>query len=275
MRTDFTCTATRTSLRLGSICALSMLLGCAAAPAGPRGPLMGPGVEIATDMSYAYGRGDLTTPDGTRATGSADDLGNPLTIFPRRLEGRVSPVEWMDVGGQLGWLDGGLDLRLGLPAQPGRFIAFALAAGYDWGSGGVVPDTDLTRSKWIRLEAYPSLDRRAGRAWLVIAAGLDSGTFYHEVADPNPPDSPEGNYRQSAFSLIRQETRLETSIGVFGTTGARKGGGGSFLFSVTPYFVLDGGPPEVTCAGCTAEASAYRQSWGIVAVARFALRYGL
>jgi len=235
---------------------------------------MGPGVEIATDLSYAYGRGDLTTPEGTKANGSADDLGTPVTFFPRRLEGRVSPVEWMDVGGQVGWLDGGVDLRLGLPGDPSRLIAFNLAAGYDWGSGGLIPDTSLARSKWIRLEAYPSLDRLNGRARLVLAAGLDSGTFYHEVADPNPPDSPEGDYRQPAFSLIRHETRLETSVGVFGTTGGGKGGGGSFLFSVSPYFVLDAGPPEATCAGCTAEASAYRQGWGIVAVARYALRYG-
>jgi hypothetical protein len=236
---------------------------------------MGPGVEIATDLSYAYGQGDVTTPDGTRASGSADDLGSPLTIVPRRLEGRVSPIKWMDVGGQVGWLDGGVDLRLGLPAEPGRLIAFNLAAGYDWGSGGVVPDTNLARSRWVRLEAYPALDPLVGRVRLVLAAGLDSGTFYHEVAYPLPPDAPEGNYRQPAYSLIRHETRLETSAGIFAATGTGKSAIASFLFSVSPYFVLDSGAPQATCASCANQASAYREGWGMVFVSRFAFRYGL
>ncbi len=266
--------ATPAPVNICWICVLAMIVGCAVAPAGPRGPLMGPGLEIATDFSYAYGQGDLITPDGTRASGSSDDLGSPLTVFPRRLEARVSPVESVDLGGQVGWLDGGLDLRVGLPAYPDRLIAFDLDAGYDWGSGGVVSDTSLARSRWIRLEAYPAVDRHAGRVRLVLAAGLNSGTFYHEVAFPVPRDSPEGNYRQPAYSLIRHETRLETSAGIFAATSSRKGGLASILFTVSPYFIVDAGPPQATCALCTNDVSTYRQGWGIVAVARFALRYG-
>jgi hypothetical protein len=108
----------------GIIGLVFIAMSCAAAPPGPRGPLMGPGAEIALDYSYAYGQGAAVLEDGSRTSGRADYYWTELAVIPRRLEARVSPVAWMDVGGQIGWVDGGADLRIGLPARPGDSRAF-------------------------------------------------------------------------------------------------------------------------------------------------------
>ena len=158
---------------------------CAAAPAGPRGPLVGPGVEAAADLSYAYGHGEATLTDGTATTGGADNFWRGATVFPRRLEGRLSPLKWMDVGGQLGWIDGGADARVGLPAFDGWPVAVNLAAGFATGSLGPFKDTKAQRSRWLRLEAYPRVPL-AENAFLVLALGLNTGDFYHQLPDPRP-----------------------------------------------------------------------------------------
>ena len=72
-----------------------------------------------------------------------------------------------------------------------------------------------------------------------------------------------------AFQTLRRETRLETSIGAFLYPEPRA----SLLITVSPYFVLDAGPPQAVCSGCQPLAS-YRQEWGFVVVTRFALHLG-
>ena len=214
-----------TALRkLPAILALALAASaCAAAPPGPRGPLMGPGIELATDWSYAYGPGEATLDDGTS----------------RRLEGRLSPLKWVDVGGQIGWIGGGADARIGLPAVDGRWLAFDLAAGFETGEAGFFKETKPTRATWLRLAAYPLL--------------------------PSPRDD---GLAPSHVQTIRRETRLETSIGVF-YAPARFA---TVQLTVNPYFVLDAGSPERACDACA--IAGYRQQWGIVAVTRLALRRG-
>jgi len=247
--------------------------GCAAAPPGPRGPLLGPGVEAATDLSFTYGHGDATLTDGTKTSGRPDDFWGGATVLPRRLEARISPIPWADIGGQLGWLDGGADVRVGLPARDGWPVAVDLAAGFATGELGPYHDTKLQRFRWLRLEVYPRLSTGEWGTSLVLALGLSSGDFYHQLPDsrPDPRDGTDA-IGPSSVNLIRRETRLETSLGLFFLPDMD--GGLSMLITVSPYFVLDAGAIGTVCGGCVDEIATYRQSWGVVLVSRFALRYG-
>lgn len=50
----------------------AVALGCAAAPAGPRGPMTAAGIGLAGDMSVAAGNARLKQSDGTTIRDSAD-----------------------------------------------------------------------------------------------------------------------------------------------------------------------------------------------------------
>lgn len=247
------------------------LTGCASAPPGPRGPLLGPGIEGAIDWSYANGPAEAVLPDGTIAKANADNFWSSATIFPRRLEARISPLPWVDVGGQIGWLDGGLELRVGLPALGGRFLPVNLAAGFD--TGRVSPFKDMDRSlgsRWLRAEAYPLLTSGRQSLRLVLAAGLDVGRFFHEFDDPRPTTQFYDNFGAPVVDLRRRETRIETSIGVF----YQPAGFTSVMFTVSPYFVVDASDLRGDCASCQANVTSYREDWGLVFVSRFAFRHG-
>jgi hypothetical protein len=243
------------------------VLGCAAAPAGPRGPLLGRGVDLALDYSYAYGAGSATLADGTPTSGGADVLGPDIPILPRRLELRASPLPWADVGGQIGWLGGGFDARVGLPAAADRKLALNLAVGYETGDVGPFKDAKPSRSRWLRLEAYPMIPNADKAVRLVLAVGVNTGTFYHELSDPRPDDPACDTYCPDVVGFTRRETRLETSAGVF-----LQGRPASFVFTASPYFVLDAGAPQGRTAGEEVPAS-HRQAWGIVFVGRWSIGY--
>jgi hypothetical protein len=241
--------------------------GCASAPPGPRGPLMGPGIEVATDWSYAYGPGEATVADGSTSKGGADYYWSSFAIFPRRLEARLSPIKWVDIGGQIGWLGGGADIRVGLPALEGTPVAFNLAAGFETGEAGFFKETKPLRSRWLRLEAYPLVPLPGRKNRLVLAAGVNFGQFHHELPDPRPQVGFSDAWGPSDVQTIRSETRVETSIGLF--LPARFA---SALITVSPYYVIDAGTPRMDCDACT--IAVYKQSWGVVLVSRFALRLG-
>ena len=92
-------------------------VGCAAAPPGPRGPLSEAGAQFAIDWSGAVASARHSPGAGRGATESSSDYyGVNLPLPPRRLEGRLAPVSWADIGADLGWLDGGVDARFGVEA---------------------------------------------------------------------------------------------------------------------------------------------------------------
>jgi hypothetical protein len=227
---------------------------------------MGPGAEIALDYSYAYGQGAAVLDDGSRTAGRADYYWSQLAVIPRRLEARISPVAWMDVGGQIGWVDGGANVRIGLPARPGDSRAFQLAAGFDTDEAGLYKDWKAAGSKWVRLEAYPLLPLPGGKTRLVLAGGIDFGLFHHELDDPRPPEHvSDVGLNLTTIRIIRRETRLETSVGLF-----IPGRFVSALITVSPYFVVDADNPD---KNELYPIASYRQSWGIAFVSRLALRH--
>lgn len=245
---------------------------CAAAPPGPRGPLLGRGIEIAGDYSYAHGQGDAVLTDGKTSSGRADNYWGNATVLVRRLEARVSPIDWLDLGGQVGWLDGGAEVRAGLPALHGWPVPISLAAGFLTGRAGPAKDTRAQHSRWLRLEAYPHLAGPLPDVFLVLSCGLDTGDFYHEVPDPEPQglafDAP---VPQGQLQLLRHEQRLETSVGIFVLPRGRVA---SIMLTVSPYFVLDQGMARRVCDDCMPAIASYRQGWGAVVVARFAVGRG-
>lgn len=143
-------------------------------------------------------------------------------VLPRRVEARVAPIAWADVGLDFGWLDAGAELRFGLPASPERSLAGNLALGGRSGKLGLFDDTRDTWSLYARLEAYPELHssvkrpnarghvaRTTGR--LVSALGLDTGAFYrgesYDQSDDAESFGPPEQHR------VDRELRLEAAAG--------------------------------------------------------------
>jgi hypothetical protein len=224
------------------------------------------GAQVAIDWSAAYNQAALD-PAGTRpqVNESSDRFYSSFTIFPRRLELRVAPVSFIDVGADLGWLDGGVDVRVGVPAAAGRVLAGNLALGFRSGEPIPIDSTRGMHSLWARLEAYPLLHEERhprgvtmGRA--VLALGVDAGLFYHAVTKPY--DSTDAQFDgpplgRDDIDLPRRELRIEAALGYHVASAERT----SALIAFEPYWVVshDDSQPD------------YHQSWGTVLVLRLAL----
>jgi hypothetical protein len=241
--------------------------GCAAAPPGPRGPLSEAGAQFAVDWSVAVASAKYREAGRAPTNSTADYYGLNFPIPPRRLEARLAPVSWADIGGDMGWIDGGVDVRFGLPSAPGRFWAGNVAFGLRSGRGGPIPETRGTHGYWVRLEAYPLLHESHGaRGALdshrgVLSLGLDSGVFLHQVELPaksiDSSDDESFDFGPDTQTILRRELRLEAAIGYC----VKPHNGAGVLLGIEPYWVLrgddgGGGPAE----------SSYRQSWGVVFV---------
>jgi len=244
--------------------------GCATGLPGPRGPLRGPGVQVAGDYQFAFSHARATLPDGGEAAGNSDYFWSPVAIFPRRFELRGAILPWFDVGGDIGWLDGGLDARVGLPAAPGVRWALQLAGGVRSGAPGFFEDTKSTNARWLRLEVYPLIrERRMGDGSVtqiraVLGFGVSDGRFGHQLSDPRPdPNADTDSIGPHAIWVEREETHLDFALGAdfFGHPAA-----GTLL--VQGYAVLDS-----SCADCDDVAS-YSQGWGASLVLRGAVVIG-
>lgn len=248
--------------RLAFSLLFSSLIGCAAVPPGPRGPLLGNGVQAATDFALGLSSARAVREDGFTARGTSDHYASPAALIPQRLELRFSPVEWLDFGGDTSWLDGGGDVRIGYAAKPSRALAGHLAFGFRAGLFGEVESTLNTGAAWIRAEAYPLLLQPTGR--LMLALGVNSGKFYHQInigerGPADPKDAP------AAIEVMRRELRLETAVGYFVQQYR-----GSMLVAIEPYFVVDASPVRASsCDPC--ERVDYEQGFGVMLLARFAL----
>ncbi len=238
--------------------------GCAAAPPGPRGPLLDVGAQFAIDWSVAAGNAEYREPGRASGEGSGDYYGLNFPIPPRRLEARLAPVSWADIGGDIGWIDGGVDIRFGMPSTPGRFWAANLALGMRSGKPGPINATKGTHSYWGRLEVYPLLheshdargvtETRRG----VLAVGLNGGVFFHQLAlDRQGAHDPGDGFNWDSLPIRRRELRLETALGLW----LRPRKGMAALIGLEPYWLLRGDDGSGGPAGST-----YRQSWGFVVV---------
>jgi hypothetical protein len=222
------------------------------------------GAQVAIDWSVGYNQATLDAA-GTRpqVNASSDRFYSNFAIFPRRLELRVAPVSFIDVGADLGWIDGGVDVRLGMPAAPSRVFAGNVAFGLRSGEPTPIRSTRGMHSLWGRLEAYPLLHQERhprgftmGRA--VLSLGLDAGLFYHAVTEPDAQTEYDGPpVGGNDIDLPRRELRIEAALGYHVASAERT----SVLIAFEPYWVTshDDSQPD------------YHQSWGIVLVLRLAL----
>ncbi len=249
--------------RVGGVLAC-LSVSCAAAPPGPRGPLSESGAQFAIDWSVAAGSVKYREPGRTPTDGTGDYYGLNFPIPPRRLEARLAPVSWADIGGDLGWIDGGVDVRFGLPSAAGRFWAANIALGMRSGKPGPFHTTKGTYSYWGRLEAYPLLhESHDSRGVIdshrgVVALGLDNGVFFHQLALPAKDDGGDGfEFGPDEQPILRRELRLETAVGYC----VRPRSGPGVLIGLEPYWVLRGDDGSGGPVGST-----YRQSWGVVLV---------
>jgi hypothetical protein len=219
------------------------------------------GVQFALDWSVAVASARYSPGAGQGTTESSSDYyGANLPLPPRRLEARLAPVSWADIGADLGWIDGGVDVRFGVPAAAGRFFAGNVALGLRSGKSGPFQRTKRTQSYWARVEAYPLLrESRDDSHRAIVALGVNSGVFYHEVPIGTFSGEMQGETWFSGYStpIYRDEVRLEAALGYF----LKPSGAASLLIAAEPYWVVrgndgSGGP----------ESSSFQQSWGVVFV---------
>lgn len=193
--------------------------GCVMAPSIPGGPLQGTGISgnVATGYEVARGTATLAASRGRTARitdGEADGF-NGLLV-PTRLGGRVGIVDWVDVAGDAGWGDGGVEARVGLP-EGSRPLPVALAMGYRSGAWGLAHGTNqFLRETRARIEAYPRLLLKGSvRLHLVTALGVSVGNRYHVVTLPEPyANRPGVDSGPSLIEFTRDETRVEAAIGI-------------------------------------------------------------
>lgn len=210
------------------------------------------------DWSVAVGKARLARPGRPETKGTADYYGLNFPIPPRRLEGRLAPVSWADLGADIGWLDGGVDVRFGVPAAAGRFFAGSLALGMRSGQPGPIHPTKGTHSFWGRLEAYPLVrESSEGSQRAVVALGLNGGVFYHQMSEAPTSNNGGEGFGFDGTPILRRELRLEAALGYFvkpPTTAA-------LLFAVEPYWVVRGNDGSGGPIGTT-----YHEPWGVVFV---------
>lgn len=238
-----------------------LALSCAAAPKGPRGPLQGPGAKLAIDWSVAASYATLEREGQSDLSGSSDHYWTNVPLPPRRLELRLAPFSWMDVGAEIGWLDGSVDVRFGVPAEPGQWFSGAWGFGARSGQVGPFKDTKRTNGMWARSELYPLLfmrgrGRQTSQHRLALALGVDAGTFYHQLARPIDKDDINEGLGFTATQLLRDELRIESAVGYVVVTR-----NSSVFAALEPYLAFE-----------LEDRPSYQQWWGVVLVVTVAAR---
>lgn len=266
---------------LGPFGALAFV-GCALTAPIPGGPLRTNTVtQLQPSWALAYGRASARLGD-SQVRGNAQTFGGPFpwgAVVPIRLGVRQAVGSVVDVGGDLGWVDSGLELRAGSP-EGSWVVPMAISAGIrssyltipssNSGSIGFALDQG-TFERRLRVEAYPEVPMgRLGPVRLLLSAGVSWGAFAHDLvvgtsqeAGPNVTVGPVG------VLVVRPEHRLELAIGIY-----RRGTRGTVAFAIAPWILLDAGAPtRAECVRCdpTGPVTDFSQAWGIALIVSPAL----
>lgn len=274
-------TSTGSIAKSGALLALA-LGGCIAAPAVPAGPLQGTSLGFSGTYGYALAPAEATVEGSggrSRFSDTAGDAVN-LPLVPARIGARIGISDFVDVGGDRGWYEGGFDVRMGLPENLGP-LPFALGFGVrrgNWGwlngdGGAVTRDARAHAEQRLRLEIYPRLATiSVGSLNGIAALGVSWGPRYHELFGPyalaTPPrsasggsSSPDRSWGTPRFHVLREETRLELALGA----EARTERGGAMSVVLMPYWVTAGRTvSHAECTNCADwQVVAYDSNFGI------------
>ena len=238
--------------------------GCTLTAPVPGGPLR-PETFTAgqTTWAYAYGsargssRGTTVTGNG-ETVGRGGDLGASIPISVGLRQALGSSVE---MSGDVGWLESGLELRVGTPGGRGRW-PWTVGAGVRSAAVAIgISDNNPgpTYQGRLRFEIDPLLTTvgpTEGPLRLMLAAGISSGVFEHSIEGPESAggDVPDFDAR---FVTTRPEARLELAVGV-----ALRLANADFRFAIAPWILLGAGAPANRCGAACAPVD-FSQSWGV------------
>jgi hypothetical protein len=194
--------------------------GCVSASGIPGGPLpKGGGFAINTAIAapVAVGRADAISWNG-RDRGTYSDATADHSLFPMfaRAGARLAPASYFDVAADIGWVEAGAEVRVGLP-EGTRPFPVALAGGYRAGWEPLFTNRFSPTFGYGRLEAYPLFwsGTEGRRLSAVLTAGISHGDRYHSVTLPRSQFNENGdNIGNPEVEVLRRETRLEATLGV-------------------------------------------------------------
>lgn len=250
--------------------AASVLSGCASASGIPGGPLpRGGGFSFngAVAVPFAFGQVEVRSPRSEQIIKHSDPTADHTPIFPAMRAGiRIAPNSYFDMASDLGFNEGGVEARVGLP-EGSEPMPLALAAGYRMG-WEKFPDYRFgTAFGYGRAEAYPLLGNWNERTIHgVITAGLSYGNRYHGVGLPHEFNSNGDNYpAMPLIEVLRRETRFEATLGVIAhPLQSRKLPLG---LQFMPYWVTNASPNFIQTHIQQAQVSeiiGYRQNFGFL-----------
>jgi hypothetical protein len=243
--------------------------GCIAlTSAGPVGPLRS-GTTTQAEVAWGFAYGPATaTVSGRTVTGNGEmqaaggDSTQIPNIAPVRIGVRQSLGDMAEASADVGWVDSGLRLRVGMPdgsvpwaiafeARDGQVSAFPVGSYHVSGALEIYPD--ITPA-----DSHPP--RR-----LILSVGIAGGVFEHQLSLPTAFDPdfdlPFGGPK---MTVLRPEVRLQTAVGLY--LGGKSDG---LSIVVAPWFLLRGDTPRGSCQGCnpilgapTFSLTSYSQGWG-------------
>lgn len=242
--------------------------GCIAFTApGPVGPLRsGEATQLSAAWSYAYGPATATV-SGMAVKGNAEaqaagaDTPQLPSIAPVTVGVRQTIGDGAELSADLGWIDSGLRLRMGMTDAASAPIDVVLEAR----TGEVAAFPTASYQASLAFEIYPSITPAQGYSQrrLILSLGLAGGVFQHQLSLPfafEPDfDLPFGG---PTMTVLRPELRVQTGVGVY-LGGAKSG----LSIVVAPWLLLGAGSPSsFACKGCdtatTPALTSYAQSWG-------------
>jgi hypothetical protein len=269
------------STRASGVNAVVSLLisGCIAAPGIPGGPMQGPSVALTGTYGYALAPAEVqlhrSTDDRRLRQWDETTEAVNLPVAPARGGARVGLSDWLDVAADVGFLESGAEVRVGVP-EGSRPLPFAISVGSRWGALGLLDrHQGEHREGRVRFEIYPRLHGldRGVRMNLIGTLGASFGRRYRALPAhglppalvPDPDEDHEGwptvgTWNDPTSYVLRDETRLEATLGI-----EKRKDRTVVSFFLMPYWtVAHGRALDAGCSGC--------QEWR---VERLAARFGL
>jgi hypothetical protein len=165
------------------------------------------------------------------------------------------------MSGDFGWLDSGLELRVGTPGDSGRW-PWTIGASFRSSAVAIgVPDNTPGPTYQGRL--WFEIDPLLATVWptqgpfrLMLAAGVSGGVFEHSIEGPvfSGGDVPDLDAR---LVITRPEARLELAIR-FDLRRANA----DLRFAIAPWILLGAGASMDRCGAACGPVD-FSQSWGI------------